>query len=401
MPEFQYAVVGRGLTGSAAARHLAEQFPGVVLIGPDEPQDWASHRGVFASHYDEGRITRTIDPNEVWARLANRSIARYREIEAKSGVTFYGEKGCLISGLKTGRSQAYIANIRAAAARVGVTPVLLDDEGLKATFPYFSFPESSDAVFEPVNAGYVSPRRLVAAQTIAAERAGASVIRTHARSIAQKDGYAEITLDGGETVSASRVLVAAGGFTNQPGLLPDVLDMQVYGRTVCLFEVSAEEAFRLASMPSLIFEDEPEELGVYMLPPILYPDGKHYLKIGGDPTDIPLEDTDAVRDWFRGGGSPGTVDHLVAMMKRLTPSLAIRAVKPVTCVTSYPHDHGVPTRYPAIGPTSAPSIFVMAGGCGAAAKSSDEIGRLGAELLAHGEIIDPTYPTADFTPRFV
>ena len=110
---------------------------------------------------------------------------------------------------------------------------------------------------------------------------GASVIRTHALSIAQKDGYAEILLDGGETVSASRVLVAAGGFTNQPGLLPDVLDMQVYGRTVCLFEVSEEEAFRLASMPSLIFEDEPEELGVYLLPPILYPDGKHYLKIGG------------------------------------------------------------------------------------------------------------------------
>ncbi|WP_137154561.1 FAD-binding oxidoreductase [Rhizobium sp. FKL33] len=401
MPQFQYAVVGRGLTGSAAARHLAEQVPGVVLIGPDEPHDWASHQGVFASHYDEGRITRTIDPNEVWARLANRSIARYREIEAKSGVTFYGEKGCLISGLKTGRSQTYMANIRAAAARVGVEPVLLDDEGLKATFSYFSFPDGSDAVFEPVNAGYVSPRRLVAAQTIAAEKAGASVIRKHALSIAQKHGYAEITLEDGETVSAARVLVAAGGFTNQPGLLPDVLDMQVYGRTISLFEVSEAEAARLASMPSLIFEDEPEELGVYMLPPILYPDGKHYLKIGGDMTDILLENTDAVRDWFKSGGSPRNFDHLVGMMKRLVPSLDIKEARPVTCVTSYPHDQGVPTKYPAIGPTSAPSIFVMAGGCGAAAKSSDEIGRLGAELLVHGEIVDPAYPTADFRPRFV
>ncbi len=27
-PQFQYAIVGRGLTGSAAARHLAEQVPG-------------------------------------------------------------------------------------------------------------------------------------------------------------------------------------------------------------------------------------------------------------------------------------------------------------------------------------------------------------------------------------
>jgi sarcosine oxidase len=42
----------------------------------------------------------------------------------------------------------------------------------------------------------------------------------------------------------------------------------------------------------------------------------------------------------------------------------------------------------------------MAGGCGAAAKSSDEIGRLGAELLLHGRIIDQAY-RADFTPQFL
>ena len=92
-PRFRYAVVGRGLTGAAAARHLAEQVPDVVLIGPDEPADRQTHGGVFASHYDEGRITRTIDPDENWARLANRSIARYRDIEARSRSGIDGEPG--------------------------------------------------------------------------------------------------------------------------------------------------------------------------------------------------------------------------------------------------------------------------------------------------------------------
>ncbi|MFP3701778.1 hypothetical protein SB758_40520, partial [Burkholderia sp. SIMBA_013] len=46
---------------SAAARHLAEKVDGVALIGPGEPADITSHQGVFASHYDEARITRTID----------------------------------------------------------------------------------------------------------------------------------------------------------------------------------------------------------------------------------------------------------------------------------------------------------------------------------------------------
>jgi sarcosine oxidase len=64
-------------------------------------------------------------------------------------------------------------------------------------------------------------------------------------------------------------------------------------------------------------------------------------------------------------------------------------------VTSY-----TPTSYPAIGWTAHRSIAVMAGGCGAAAKSSDEIGRLGAELLLNGEIVDSAY-SADFGPRFL
>ncbi len=48
------AVIGKGLIGSAAARHLARQTAGVVLIGPDEPAVRADHRDVFGSHYDEG-----------------------------------------------------------------------------------------------------------------------------------------------------------------------------------------------------------------------------------------------------------------------------------------------------------------------------------------------------------
>jgi len=393
--QFHYAIVGRGLTGSAAARHLAEQVGGVVLIGPDEPQDWQGHDGVFASHYDEGRITRTIDPDETWARLANRSIARYRDLEARSGVTFFGEQGCLISGLTTGRSQQYMGNIRAAATRLGVCPTLLDDAGLAMRFPYFDFPHGSDAVFEPDHAGYISPRRLVAAQTVLAEKSGATLVRDYAMRITPRDSHAEIATAGGAIVTAAKVLVAAGGFTNRPGLLPEPLDLRVFGRTVTFFEVDDAEAGRLSAMPSLIYEPEDIMAGIYLLPPIRYPDGKFYLKIGGDIVDIPLPTHDDVCAWFRRGGDAANHAHLVATMRQLMPDLSIKAITNTTCVTAY-----TPTGYPAIGWTSQPSIAVMAGGCGAAAKSSDEIGRLGAELLLHGEIVDEAY-AADFTPRFL
>ena len=45
---FDFAVVGGGLFGSAATRHLATQGKNVVLFAPEEPTDVTSHDGVFA-----------------------------------------------------------------------------------------------------------------------------------------------------------------------------------------------------------------------------------------------------------------------------------------------------------------------------------------------------------------
>jgi sarcosine oxidase len=394
-PHFQYAIVGRGLTGSAAARHLAEQVSGVVLVGPDEPAQRSTHDGVFGSHYDEGRITRTIDPDETWARLANRSIQRYRDLEARSGIGFFSEEGCLIAGLANGESAQRLANVRHAADRLGVAYANFDDAGLRERFAYFRFPEGSDGVFEASGAGYLSPRNLVRAQTELTERAGGTVIRQQVEAIHQREDHVDLLLADGQTVTAGRVLVATGGFTNRPGLLPEPLDLAVYARTVAFFEVDEAEAERLAGMPSLICKPEDEMLGIYMLPPIRYPDGRIYLKIGGDPVDVALETEADVRAWFRTGGSPQALDYFVETMKAFMPDLRLGNVHAEPCVTSF-----TPTGYPAIGWTSERAIAVMAGGCGAAAKSSDEIGRLGAELLLHDRIIDTAY-RADFEPRFL
>lgn len=394
-PQFQYAIVGRGLTGSAAARHLAEQVGGVVLIGPDEPVERANHDGVFGSHYDEGRITRTIDPDETWARLANRSIQRYRDIEARSGIGFFSETGCLVVGLTEGDSAQRLANVREAADRLGVHYLNCDDAALRERFAYFRFPDGSDGVFEATGAGYISPRNLVAAQTALTVQAGGTVIRQQVETIHQREDHAEIVLADGQSITAGKVLVAAGGFTNRPGLLPEPLDLTVYARTVAFFEVDEAEAARLVAMPSLIHKPEDAMLGIYMLPPIRYPDGRTYLKIGGDPVDVALESEADIRDWFRSGGSRQVQDYFIERMKAFLPDLRIASIHAEACVTSF-----TPTGYPAIGWTAEPSIAVMAGGCGAAAKSSDEIGRLGAELLLHGRIIDAGY-RADFEPQFL
>ncbi len=56
---FKYIVVGRGMMGSAAARHLSKVTDGVALIGPDEPAHPLQHDGVSPAI-----MTRRASPND-------------------------------------------------------------------------------------------------------------------------------------------------------------------------------------------------------------------------------------------------------------------------------------------------------------------------------------------------
>lgn len=387
--DFKYIVVGRGMMGAAAAKHLAMQSDGVAVIGPDEPENRKAHQGVFASHYDEGRITRTVDPDRDWALLANRSIARYADISAESGVDFYTEAGCVVVAPAGGD---YTRDTKAAAGSLGVDVEEMDAAALSKTFPYFALPRGCEGVFQPQDAGYISPRRLVKAQSAIAEKRGATVIRDYASAIRQQGDAVAVTTASGETITAEKVLLAAGGFSISENLLAESVDMAVYGRTVTLFEVSEEQAEAFAGMPSLILETS--DIDIYLLPPIRYPDGKLYLKIGGDPDDYQLRTDAELRAWFRTDGRPRARDHLMLITRRLIPELKPLSVATASCVVSK-----TASKYPMIGFTASPDIAVMTGCAGTSAKSSDEIGRLGAELLLTGHITPQGYATG-FKPSF-
>lgn len=392
--QFKYIVVGAGMMGAAAARHLSLETDGVALIGPAEPSDIRDHHGVFASHYDAARITRTIDDDADWARLANRSIARYQEIERESGIDFYQEVGCLIVGKARGMGVPYIDNICAAAEALGVNTDILDDAELKGRFPYFSFEAGCEGVFERRNAGHINPRELVRAQIVAAEKRGMTRYDDVVVSVRDEGDLAIVSTASGRSYSAEKVLVAAGGFSIADGLLPRPLSMEVYGRTVAFFEVDKAELPDYGEMPSLIYKPSDASKHIYLLPPVVYPDGKAYLKIGGEPEDIVLGTDAQIRAWFRAGGKPQVRDALAAIVDTLVPKIDVTRLSMAACVTSY-----TPSGYPAIGYCGSERIAVLTGGCGAAAKSSDEIGRLGAVLLTQGHLKDEGYD-ADFAPVF-
>ncbi|MEQ9335466.1 FAD-dependent oxidoreductase [Thalassobaculum sp.] len=369
---YRSIVIGRGLIGSAAARHLSELSDGIALLGPDEPADRATHTGVFASHYDEGRMTRVVDPDMAWAITARRSIDRYADLEARSGIGFFTESGYLGIG---GPGADYIARSEAAGRELGADITRLDAAGIRSRFPFVTVPDDADGLHEGHNAGHLSPRAMVRAQTAVARLQGTEIVADHATAVRAVPGGVEVETAGGQTLRAERVLVAAGAFTDACRLVPVDLKLRVFGRTVVLARIDDDMAADFRGMPTMGHA----ETGAYILPPIRYPDGNSYLKIGiGTTGDANLRSLEDLTAWFKGPGSEANRRDFQAFLTDLLPPLArCRAWHTDTCAVAW-----TVTGLPYIDHVLDDRIAVAVGGNGKGAKSSDDWGWLAARMMA-------------------
>ena len=359
------AVVGKGLIGSAAARHLAAAGVQVTLVGPDEPADFRSHPGVFAAHYDAARITRILDRDPIWADLAAASIARYPEIAAASGLQFHFPVGFLAAG---GEGSDLIEALDATAAAREL-PIR---DGAGEAHPY-QLPAGTRTRFESGPAGWIDPRRLVQAEVIMAIAAGAKVTRLPAWALRPAPQGTRVILDDGSEVIADRVLVCAGAFSGPVGLAPG-MPLAANGRVVLLARVEDAERDRWQNMPSLIRVDPTADLGdVYLLPPVRYPDGCWYVKIGTGAIDHPLDDLEALQEWYRYPALADDVRRLGDALTTLLPELADADLRSDVCAITE-----TPSGHPLIDWVEPGRIAIACGGNGKAAKSADEIGRLAA-----------------------
>ena len=359
---FDIAVIGRGLIGSAAARHIAENGQRVVVIGPDEPTDRRLSSGPFCSHPDEGRITRIAGRTPVWSHLAARSIERYADIASRSGLDFHTGKG-LVSCSPI--ADEWVANgVKAGGAINKVSAEwVLEKTGIEVT-------NSHPIVYEGPPAGYINPRSLVRAQTKLVEQTQSKVIKKAAKSLEFKSGKYVIGGAWG-SISAARVLVATGAFGKE--LLETPLALQRMCRTTVTAEILPEPA-----VPSLIMVDPPDARleEIYWVPPILYPDGRVALKIGGNLRESKPVEQDDLIEWFQGNGSATEADSLKNCLEELIPGKKVVSWKQKPCVVT-----NTVSGHPYIGWVGK-GLAVAIGGCGAAAKSSDEIGRVAASLFS-------------------
>jgi sarcosine oxidase len=394
--QYEVAVVGLGLIGSAALRHLAADGVRCVGIGPEEPTVFATHTGAFASHYDSGRITRMLDSRLEWGLLAKRSIAVYGEIEAASGLSFHRPTGLVY----TAKDPTEFAKLQNTADRLNIACKVGPADG---DFPDPRLGLSGWNVFvEPAPAGHIDPRVMRVAQLHIAAANGAEMIRGLAVSatpidpaIGGRSGW-KIHLADGTICEAERVLVAAGPHADEFLAPWGRLAYVVHNEAVITAALDPDEQQRLAGLPSVIADvEDPSTDSVYMVPPTTYPDGSVRIKLGAELFDWrELKTAEERRGWMRGDEHLSQHPHLKRLLENLVPGLRSDQWESKPCLI--PH---TPSTLPYV--DHLDDGLVVAAGCnGYAGKSADAIGALAAGLINEGRWVDQDLAAKDFTVQF-
>lgn len=368
---YDVAVVGVGLVGSAALRHLTLLGARAIGVGPAEPANWDHHDGVFASHYDSGRITRQIDRQREWADLAIRSISQYQQLTELTGIDFHHPVGTLWADEDHDR----VHEIGRISTMLDIE-CQVDETSCPVTVHGYRLPGGAAYAYEPAPAGYVDPRRMLAAQLEAATSAGAVVCNDHVVARERTPGAKRLRTASGQTIDAKRILLATGAYANAYELTPAPLPVRVKSEITMLAHVAEDTARAWSKLPTLIYGLRHETLSdFYLVPPTRYPNGRFYLKAGADTArDLTMTTRAEMNAWMRAGRSDDSSSAFEEVMRAILPSLRIEETLTKRCLITYTA-HGLPY----IDEIDA-NVFVAVGGNGRGAKSSDAIGRAAAAL---------------------
>lgn len=410
---YDVVVIGAGMFGSAAAKYISRSNVSVAVIGPCEPEskEQAQKQQSFGAYYDEARITRRLGWDQVWGATDSRSLNRYREIEAEAGIPFFHEQGSLVLIAKSIARRTDMILSQCQENHIPVERV--EGDFLQKLWPDFKAPDLSggtEGLYERKMAGYLNPRKLVEAQILLTKKTGGTFIKGEVSQITKGtlNNLWHIRICGDNapnSVSAKHILIATGSFTNYSGVLPPDCQLAINSFTEpnLLFELNEKDLERYRSLPTVITVD-PDDTGnqntsIYLVPPIQYPDGKWYMRIGPgmQPIIRQLNTLEDMRKWFIAQRITAQQrEFLTRMFKMLTVDINPVSIREACCIIEKTLSH-----YPYLGSVNNDhTLHVVVGGNGHGARGSDEIGRLAANMVLDNEWDFPL-PQSTFTPMVV
>jgi glycine/D-amino acid oxidase-like deaminating enzyme len=378
--DYDVVVVGAGMFGSSAAKHIRQLQPSlrVAVVGPDD------NCGPLArgQHFDEARICRRVETLVPWAHLNDLGALSYRTTEAASGIAFYTPCGCVWVGTACDRDACMScmdAVQRASGGAEAVTYAVVREDGAAGAAAAAAAVAcgktsvvrvtASSAVAESVfgggirvgqlagggetyyvvesgvaGGGTVHPTRYVEAQLACAAAVAPAdrysrVCEVVVRIACGDGGVYAVATDAGHTYRACRVLVATASFAKYHQLLPERVTSRLKpmpADVVLLRLVPPHGDDHAANVraselcPSVIRTTGSSEDQFYCLPPRYYKCyNGWYSKLGrvrGPPAPV-LANPDIVAtlkaavEWYKTGKElPKTdpwVTHLARMLENI------------------------------------------------------------------------------------
>ena len=276
-------------------------------------------------------------------------------------------------------------------------------EKLQKMFPYFDNPsETVKGSFVKEKSGYISIRNLVSATQSVAAASGITRIQKVATSISKNptDGSFEITLEDGEIKQCRKVILSTGSFVNFKELLPRKLDIKLCSHVVMKFELSEDDVKKLDGFPSfLTYAYSDDDFYIYGAPPIKYPNGKTYLKVGHtvDPTFIHTRnftEQKEVQEWYCKTDDATLAPYLRSRFEKALPGIQPLSEELDFCVMAMTKSGRQYLGF------VEPNFLVATGGNGKSAKMALELGRICVKCAVKGEW-DYDLPSDYFTISYM
>ena len=110
------------------------------------------------------------------------------------------------------------------------------------TFNDFSFPASSQGIFENSPSGYINPRLLIKAQLNLFRKNNGTVVDEIANEIEYEENCLQIETVNGNVYKAKKVLLCPGAFVNFFNLIKNKLALSLKGETTLWAKVTAKRS---------------------------------------------------------------------------------------------------------------------------------------------------------------
>jgi sarcosine oxidase len=362
MEQYDVAVVGLGVLGSAAAYHAAQKGKKVVAFEQFE----LGH--VHGASHDTSRIVRTTNSSPEYVALAQAAYKDWAALEKATDQKLLTITGGVFFLPKDAPTP--IGDFTRSLDARNVPYEVLNAKEVNKRWPQFDIPDTVDTVYTADTGIAHAAKTVLAMQSLA--RTHGAVLKEHTRVdrvIPKASGSGVVIQTSKGQVHAAKVILAADAWTNK--LLAPLgvhIPLSVMQEQVTYFKPTEEQAWESSRFPVWIWGGDP---CFYGFPSF----GEPTIKAARDTSNNFM--TPEQRTYVH---SPQLLEQLNSFMGKVLPDNGRQPLRTVTCQYTI-----TPDRQFVISPLEKHRDIIVGLGAAHAFKFAPAFGRVLAELAIDGK----------------